>query len=131
MRRNDYVERSTDDGQVCHGMPSRFKCHITNRLAQNHHPSEGNSIQRHHNTSIYAPTTDYSDEKTDKFYDHLQKVIEQVEKKDILIVQVEWNAKVGEDAITIWNENCGTSCNLITNNSGLRLIEFASSMISY
>ena len=34
---------------------------------------------------------------------------------------------VGEDANTVWNGTCGTSCNVKTNDRGLRLLEFASS----
>ena len=52
---------------------------------------------------LYEHTLDYSDEETDEFYEQLQYVIEQVAKKDILIVQSNWNAKVGEDGTTIWN----------------------------
>ena len=76
---------------------------------------------------VYAPTTDYTDEEVEEFYDLLQNVIDRVEKKDILIVQGDWNAKVGEDANTVWNGTCGTSCNVKTNDRGLRLLEFASS----
>ena len=53
-------------------------------------------------------------------------MIEQV-AKDILIVQGDWNAKAGEDATSIWNIIFGTSCNPMTNERGLRLIEFDSS----
>ena len=52
---------------------------------------------------LYEHTLDYSDEETDEFYEQLQYFIEQVAKKDILIVQSNWNAKVGEDGTTIWN----------------------------
>ena len=46
----------------------------------------------------YAPTTDYDDEKIEGFYEQLQEVVVQIPKKDILIVQGDWNAKVGKDA---------------------------------
>ena len=59
-----------------------------------------------------------------QIYDQLQNVIEQVAKKDILIVQGDWNAEIVEDATTIWNGICGTSCNPMTNNKELRLLEF-------
>ena len=45
----------------------------------------------------YAPTTDYNDDIED-FYDQLQEVIHQAPKKDILVVQGDWNAKIREDA---------------------------------
>ena len=47
---------------------------------------------------VYAPTSDYEDEEVEDFYNQLQEVVEQVPKKDILVVQGDWNAKVGEDA---------------------------------
>ena len=49
----------------------------------------------------YAPTLDYDDNKIEEFYDQLQNVIDQMPKKDILVVQGDWNADVGKDA-------CGT-----------------------
>ena len=44
----------------------------------------------------YAPTSDYID--IEDFYYQLQNVIDQTPKKDILVVQGDWNAKVGKDA---------------------------------
>ena len=41
-----------------------------------------------------APTTDYSDEDIEDFYEQLQEVLDQTPKKDILVVQGDWNAKV-------------------------------------
>ena len=46
----------------------------------------------------YAPTSDYDDNETEKFHDQLQNVIDQTPKKDILVVQGDWNAKVGNEA---------------------------------
>ena len=40
----------------------------------------------------YAPTSDYNDNKIEEFYDQLQNVIGQTPKKDILVVQGDWNA---------------------------------------
>ena len=74
----------------------------------------------------YAPTTDYDDEDVEDFYDQLQEVIDQTPKKDILVVQGDWNAKIGEDACTNWKGTCGRFCNTETNERGLRLLEFAS-----
>ena len=54
----------------------------------------------------YAPTTDYDDEDIEDFYDQLQGVIDQTPKKYIL-VQREWNAKLGEDASKNWKGTCG------------------------
>ena len=46
----------------------------------------------------YAPTSDYDDNKIEEFYDQLQNVIDQTPKKDILVVQGDWNANVGREA---------------------------------
>ena len=40
----------------------------------------------------YAPTSDY-DNKIEEFYDQLQNVIDQTPKRDILVVQGDWNEK--------------------------------------
>ena len=74
----------------------------------------------------YAPTTDYDDDDTEDFYDQLQEVIDQAPKKDVLVVQGDWNAKIGEDASKNWRGTCGQYCNPETNERGLRLPEFAS-----
>ncbi|WP_419623970.1 hypothetical protein, partial [Thiolapillus sp.] len=50
----------------------------------------------------YAPTSDYDDNKIEEFYDQLQNVIDQTPKKDILVVQGDWKAKVGRDACRNW-----------------------------
>ena len=75
----------------------------------------------------YAPTTDHSEDEIEGFYDQLQEVIDKVHKKDIVIVQGDWNAKIGKDVSQNWKDTCGTSCNDNTNERGLRLLEFANS----
>ena len=47
---------------------------------------------------VYAPTSGHDDSEVDNFYQKLQETIEQTPKKDILVVQGDWNAKVGKDA---------------------------------
>ena len=74
----------------------------------------------------YAPTTDYDDDDIEGFYDQLQEVIDQTPKKDILVMQGDWNAKIGEDASKNWRGTCGQYCNPETNERGLRLLEFTS-----
>ena len=74
----------------------------------------------------YAPTTDYDDDDTEDFYDQLQEIIDKAPKKDILIVQGDWNAKIGEAASKNWKGTCGQYCNPETNERGLGLLEFAS-----
>ena len=68
----------------------------------------------------YAPTTDYDVD------DQLQEVIDQAPKKDILVVQGDWHAKIGEDPSKNWRGTCGQYCNPETNERGLRLLEFTS-----
>ena len=46
----------------------------------------------------YAPTSDYDDSEIEEFYGQLQNIINQTLKKDILVMEGDWNAKVGKDA---------------------------------
>ena len=73
----------------------------------------------------YAPTSDNDEDEIEEFYDQLQNVIDQIPKKDILVAQRGWNAKVGKDACGNWQGICGPFCNDDTNERGLRLLEFA------
>ena len=74
---------------------------------------------------VYAPTSDYDDKEIEEFYDLLQNVNDPKPKEDILVVQGDWNAKVGRDAYGNWQDICGPFCNDNTNERGLRLLEFA------
>ena len=56
---------------------------------------------------VYASTPEYDDNKIEEFYDQLQNVIHQTPKKDILVVQGDWNAKVGKYACRNWQCVCG------------------------
>ena len=47
-------------------------------------------------------------------------------KKDIFVVQGEWNAKIGEEACKDWKGTCGHHCNINSNGRGRQLLEFAS-----
>ena len=75
----------------------------------------------------YAPTSNYDDTEIEAFYDQLQEVFDETPKKDILIAQGDWNAKIGEDATKDWKGICGSYSNSQTNERGLLLLEFASS----
>ena len=44
---------------------------------------------------VYAPTSSYDDSDVDEFYRDLQSLVDQTQKQDILVVQGDWNAKVG------------------------------------
>ena len=47
---------------------------------------------------VYAPRSSYDDSDVDEFYRELQPLVDQTPKQDILVVQGDWNGKVGEDA---------------------------------
>ena len=47
---------------------------------------------------VYAPMSDYDGNEIDEFYDQLQNAINQTPKKDIFVVQGDWNSKMGKDA---------------------------------
>ena len=53
---------------------------------------------------VYAPTSSYDDSEVDEFYGELQSLVDQTPKQDILVVQGDWNAKVGENAQEDWGE---------------------------
>ena len=74
---------------------------------------------------VYAPTSGHDDSEVEHFYQKLQDTIDQTPKKDILVVQGDWNAKVWKDAQADWGEVRGPYCNVETNERGLRLLEFA------
>ena len=42
----------------------------------------------------YAPTSNYRDDDVEYFYEELQNVLDKTPKKDILVVQGDWNAKI-------------------------------------
>ena len=50
---------------------------------------------------VYAPMSEYDYNEIEEFYDQLQNVIDQTPKKDILVVQGDWNAKVGKIVIKV------------------------------
>lgn len=74
---------------------------------------------------VYAPTSSHSDEDVEAFYSDLQTIIAAVSKKDLLIVQGDWNAKIGPDAYEDWRGTVGKYGYGCTNERGLRLMEFA------
>ena len=47
---------------------------------------------------IYAPKSGHDDNEVHNFYRQLQEIIDQTPKKDNLVVQGDWNAKVGRHA---------------------------------
>ena len=87
-------------------------------------PPESSSFQYHHDTGVCTNICN-DDNEVDHFYQQLQETIDKTLKKDILVVQGDWNAKVGKDGQADWGEVCGPYCNVETNERGLRLLEFA------
>ena len=51
---------------------------------------------------VYTPTSDHDEEEIDELYEQLDSIILTVLKKDFLVVQGDWNAKVGLDAQHNW-----------------------------
>ena len=47
---------------------------------------------------VYAPTSSCNDSEVDEFYKEHQSIVDQTPTQDILVVQGDWTAKVGEDA---------------------------------
>ena len=89
-----------------------------------HHPPEA-FLFKITILQIYVPTSDYDDNEIEVFCDPLQNVIDQTPKKDILVVQGDWKAKVGRDVCGNWEGIYGPFCNDDTKERGLRLLEFA------
>ena len=57
--------------------------------------------QRPHNITVnqaYAPNSDHEDEEDEQIHEQLDNIIAETPKNDILVVQGDWNAKVGPDA---------------------------------
>ena len=102
---------------MCHRMSPNFK--QTHDSATESSPFNITIIQ------VYAPTSSYDDSEADVFYRELQSLIDQTPKQDILVVQDDWNAKVGEEAQENYGGVCGPFCNLETNDRGLKLLDFA------
>ena len=50
-----------------------------------------------HHTGL-CTTFSHDDNEVEQFYQQLEEIIDQTTKKDILIVQGDWNAKVGKGA---------------------------------
>ena len=42
-----------------------------------------------------------------------------------MLIQVDWNAKIGKDAHNNWRSTSGKFCNSVINERGERLLEFA------
>ena len=76
---------------------------------------------------VYAPTTDYDDDAVETFYEELENIIKVTPKKDFLVIQGDWNAKIGTDTYEHWGGTAGRFGLGETNDRGLRLLDFAKS----
>ena len=52
--------------------------------------------------------------EVDHFYQLFKETIDQTPKKDILVIQEDWNASVGNDAQADWGDVFGPYCNVQT-----------------
>ena len=83
-----------------------------------------------HNITIlqaYVPSSDHEDEEVEEFYKQLDDIIAKIPKKDLVIIQGDWNAKVVTDAYQNWAGTVGQFSIGECNDRGLRLLEFAKS----
>jgi len=70
----------------------------------------------------YAPTADAEDEVVDDFYNKVQEALDQIHRKDIVIIMGDWNAKIGGNIPR--NKYIGNHGIGIRNERGDRLAEF-------
>ena len=76
---------------------------------------------------VYAPTAYHDDKEVKMFYELLEPTITEVSRKGILIVQGDWNAKVGPDAYENWAGTARRFGISETYDRSLRLLAFARS----
>ena len=70
---------------------------------------------------LYAPTSDHDDEEIDTFYEEVNSALKQTKSSDIIIILGDFNAKVGNTAMS---ECMGKHGLGETNERGERLIQF-------
>ncbi|KAH3812155.1 hypothetical protein DPMN_140579 [Dreissena polymorpha] len=54
---------------------------------RNYHATEDTYSHSIFSGSVYTPVTDYTKKDKENFYEHLQYVVDQIPKKDILVVR--------------------------------------------
>ena len=70
---------------------------------------------------VYAPTSNAEEAKVDRFYEDLQDLLELTQKKDVLFILGDWNAKVGSQEIPGVTGKFGLG---VQNEAGKKLAEF-------
>ena len=73
---------------------------------------------------VYAPTSSSSEEDIEAFYNDIEEALTKTDKKDILMLTGDWNAKIGNDN-TDWKSVMGKYGYGDRNERGERLLEFA------
>jgi hypothetical protein len=73
---------------------------------------------------VYAPTSSSSEEDIEAFYNDVEEAIAKTDKKDVIILTGDWNAKVGSDNKD-WESVMGKYGYGDRNERGERLLEFA------
>ena len=70
---------------------------------------------------VYAPTSSTEEAEVERFFEHLQDLLELTGKKDVLFIIGDWNAKVGVQETPGVTGKFGLETR---NEAGQRLIEF-------
>ena len=73
---------------------------------------------------VYAPTSSSSEEEIESFYNHVEDALAKADKKDVIILTGDWNAKIGDDNRD-WKSAMGKYGYGDRNERGERLLEFA------
>ena len=83
------------------------------------------SIECYTLVQVYAQTDDSKSEAKDEFFVELQRVVEEVGRREILIVMGDLNARVGRNT-EVWGSVLGCHGEDVINESGKRLLRFCS-----
>ena len=73
---------------------------------------------------VYAPTSDADDDVVQEWYDSLESAMDKISKKDIMIVQGDFNAKIGRDAYINFSGFMGAFANKSGNERGEEMLHF-------
>ena len=70
---------------------------------------------------VYAPTSNAEEAEVERFYEDLQELLELTNKKDVLFIIGDWNAKVGSQETPAVTGKFGLG---VQTEAGQKLIEF-------
>ena len=54
---------------------------------------------------VYAPTSDYTDDQVEEFYENIKKATEQVKGTDVVIFLGDWKARLQANAMVVLLES--------------------------